>query len=113
LKLRDRITVLTTVPRYTATHKEAVRLLAALPRAGGFLWPSKQTGSDAAYVFFEPPLTSDAFETLQIILLDSPAGLKLIDQALDRASMHRIDSDALAADLELELPPDLDDDDDV
>jgi hypothetical protein len=113
LKLRDRITVLTTVPKYTATHKEAVRLLTALPRASGFLWPSKQTGSDAAYVFFEPPLASDALETLQIILLDSPAGLKLIDQALSGAGMHRIDSDALAADLEPELPPDLDEDDDV
>jgi hypothetical protein len=113
LKLRDRITVLTTVPKYTATHKEAVRLLVALPRASGFLWPSKQTGSDAAYVFFEPPLASDDFETLQIILLDSPAGLKLIDQALAGAGMHRIDSDALAADLEPELPPDLDEDDDL
>jgi hypothetical protein len=87
--------------------------LVALPRASGFLWPAKQTGSDAAYVFFEPPLASDAFETLQIILLDSPAGLRLIDQALTRAGMHRIDSDALAADLEPELPPDLDEDDDL
>jgi hypothetical protein len=78
-----------------------VRLLAALPRASGFLWPSIRQ------------VASDAFETLQIILLDSPAGLKLIDQALDGASMHRIDSDALAADLEPELPPDLDEDDDV
>jgi hypothetical protein len=113
LKLRDRITVLTTVPKYTATHREAVRLLAALPQASGFLWPSKQTGQDAAYVFYEPPLTSDAFETLQIIRLDSAGGLNLIDQALARAGMHRIDSDALAADLEPELPPDLDEDDDL
>jgi hypothetical protein len=35
LHLRDRITVLTTVPKYTATHREAARLLAALPRASG------------------------------------------------------------------------------
>jgi hypothetical protein len=111
LKLRDRIIALTTVSKYTATHKEATRLLAALPRASGFLWPSKQTGQDDTYIFFEPPLGSDVFEALQIIHLDSPAGLNLVDQALARAGMHRIDSDALAADLEPELPPDLDEDD--
>jgi len=85
--------------------------LAALPQASGFLWPSKQTGRDAAYVFYEPPLTSDAFETLHFIQLESAGGLNLIDRALARAGMLRIDSDALAADLEPELPPDLGDDD--
>jgi hypothetical protein len=107
LKLRDRITVLTTVPKYAATHTEAIRLLAALPQASGFLWPSKQTGRDAAYVFYEPPLTADVFETLHFIRLESAGGLSLIDRALARAGMLRIDSDALAADLEPELPPDL------
>jgi hypothetical protein len=108
LKLRDRLTVLTTVPKYTATHKEAAKLLAALPRTTGLLWPSKQTGEDGVYVFYEPPLFSDDFAPVETIPLDSPAGTLLIDRALARACMHRLDTKILAADLELEQPPDED-----
>jgi hypothetical protein len=106
LKLRDRITVLTTVPKYTATHKEAIRLLAALPQASGFLWPSKQIGQDAAYVFYKPPLTSDAFETLHFIQLESAGGLSLIDRALARAGLRSIEL-ALRAGVRVGLGTDL------
>jgi len=109
VKLRDRITMLTTVPKYTATHKEAVRLLTVLPRSAGFLWPSKQTGEDGAYVFFDPPVCAADFETIKTLALESSAGLALIDRALAKAGMHRIDAAALAEDLEPELPPDLED----
>jgi hypothetical protein len=46
LKRRDRIMVLTAVPKYTATHNEAAKLLSEFPRTAGLLWPSKQTGED-------------------------------------------------------------------
>jgi hypothetical protein len=111
LKLRDRITVLTTVPKYTATHKEAARLLTALPRTAGFLWPSKQTGEDGAYVFYQPPTASDDFEVIETIPLDSPMGAQLIDQALARAQMRRFDALALEQELVPQLPPDIDEDD--
>jgi hypothetical protein len=106
LKLRDRITMLTTVPKYTATHHEAARLLTALPRAGCLQWPSKQTGAEIAYVFYEPPLSAKHFAAVETIPLDSPAGEQLIDQALARAGMRRLNSRALATELERELPPD-------
>jgi len=107
IKRRDRITVLTTVPRYTATHKEAAKLLADFPRTGGLLWPSKQTGKDGAYLFYEPPLEENDFEAIESIPLDCPGGMKLIDQALARASMRRLDAAELAAELEWELPREL------
>jgi RES domain len=107
LKRRDRITALTTVPKYTATHKEAEQLLADFPRAAGLLWPSKQTGEDDAYLFYDPPLASDDFEPVESTPLESPSGMKLIDQALARADMYRLDSAALTAELESELPSEL------
>jgi hypothetical protein len=111
LKLRDRITVLTTVPKYTATNKEAARLLTALPQTAGFLWPSKQTGEDGAYVFYQPPTASDDFEVIETIPLDSPMGAQLIDQALARAHMRRLDALALEQELVSQLRPDIDEDD--
>lgn len=105
-KRRDRIAVLATVPKYSATHGEAVRLLTEFPQTAGLSWISRQTG-DIAYVFYEPPLSSDVFEAIERIALDSPRGAQLIDRALARAGMHRLDSSALAEELEQELSPDL------
>jgi hypothetical protein len=110
LKRRDRITALTTVPKYTATHKEAEKLLADFPRAAGLLWPSKQTGEDGAYLFYDPPLSSGDFEAIESVRLESPAGMSLVDHALARAGMRRLDSAALVAQLEAEIPLDPADD---
>jgi hypothetical protein len=49
-----------------------------------------------------------AVAVLETIALDSSRRRHLIDQALARAGMRRLDSSALAAELEPELPPDLD-----
>jgi hypothetical protein len=107
-KQRDRISVLTIVPKYPATHVEAMRLLKKFPDAAGLSWISRQTGKDRAYVFYEPPMSSGVVAVLETIALDSSGGRHLIDQALARAGMRRLDSSALAEELEPELPPDLD-----
>jgi hypothetical protein len=110
LKRRDRITVLTAVPKYTATHSEAAKLLSDFPRTAGLLRPSKQIGKDGAFLFYDPPVICDDFEPIESIVLDSAAGMGLIDQALARAGMRRLDSAALAAQFDAEIPADLIDD---
>lgn len=103
-RLRDRLSMLTVVPKYTETHKEAARLLADFPKADGLMWSSKQMGEDAAYVFYEPPMASTAFEVVETTSLGSRRGVSFIDQALARAKMCRMDVDALAEEIEAEFP---------
>ena len=67
-----------------------------------------QTGEDRAYVFYDPPLSSNVFENIETIALDSARGMQLIDRALARANMYRLDSSALGEELQPELPSDLD-----
>jgi hypothetical protein len=105
--LRDRLVMLTSVPKYTATHKAAAELLAGLPYATGLRWSSKQTDQDEAYVFYAPPAVSDDLEILESIALDSPAGQRLLDQALARAGMRRLASLELDTELAREIPKDL------
>jgi len=98
--------MLTTVPKYTATHKATGELLADLPRATGLRWSSKQTDQDDAYVFYEPPGGPDDMEILETIALESPTGERLVDEALARASMRRLASSELEVELARELPRD-------
>ena len=105
--LRDRLNMLTSVPKYTATHKATGELLADLPDATGLRWPSKQADQEDAYVFYEPPGGPDDMEILETIALESPKGERLLDQALARAGMRRLASSELAAELARELPRDV------
>ena len=105
---RNQIAFLTIEPKYPATHSEAVRLLKEFPEATGLAWISRQTGEDRAYVFYDPPLSSNVFGNIETIALDSPRGMQLIDRALARANMYRLDSSALGEELQPELPSDLD-----
>ena len=108
---RDRIGLLTRTPKYSATHSEAGRLLGDYPRAAGLCWMSRQTETDRVYVFYHPPMAVSDFVALESIALDSRRGWQLIDQALARAGMHRLDASALAAELlPQQLAADSDDD---
>jgi hypothetical protein len=107
-KQRDRLSVLTIAPKYPVTHGEAGRLLKKFPDTAGLSWISRQTGEDRTYVFYEPPLSPNFFQVIETFVLDSPRGMHLIDHALARAGMRRLDSAALAEELEPELPPDWD-----
>jgi hypothetical protein len=107
---RNRLILLTTVPRYPATHDEAASLLARYPETQGLRWPSKQADHDTAFVFYDPPVSDSDFGCLKTTALDTPEGLALIDHALAQAHLTRMDDTALAAALEPELPPETKDD---
>jgi len=71
---RDRLLMLTTVPKYAATHKAAVQLLDAAPKTSGLSWRSRQTGEELAYVFYGPPVSNADIELIETIPLESPVG---------------------------------------
>jgi hypothetical protein len=91
---------------YPQTHAAALELLTAAPLAAGLSWHSRQVTAKTAYVFYSPPLDpTAAFEVLDAIALDQPAGWALIDQALEMVGVKRLAAAALTREILDELPP--------
>ncbi|GAB3626263.1 hypothetical protein PTE30175_00108 [Pandoraea terrae] len=74
---------------YEATHDITQQLMAQLMAAGypdgaALRWHSRQAGSDSAFLFFEPPMTSAwwTYEDSDIFPLDELSGQEQIRQAL-------------------------------
>jgi hypothetical protein len=77
---------------YQETHRAAQALLTETPAIGALKWISKQAGSGAAFVFYEPPTGPSLFYTVKEHRLEGSRRWYWIDRALKQAGIRRIET---------------------